>query len=379
MAVRVVALTLVVLTVALVSSASVAKAQGNPPVEALLPAEGAALPIDPAGIELRYSCPVYIISGEPPFATYGGRRDYGTVVATRPEVGSDGRLLQSNWIDLPPSDDLQDNDLPQDQCRAHFAEDNWHLTPGTYYWQAYRICLACPGGYEATPVRSFRLTASGSGTSLAVTLPRRAYGGIPFHTEVGGRALPSGAVVRIQARRGSSGAWKTIRGLTVLTDPDTQVSTGAGPAKLATGRHSVRAAMVIGDEQITSRAARLTVTNAQRWARSTAGRWREPRGLDVEFTVSADGRTLRGGSFGVSTLCPQAPLPDGSPQFTTMLLQAPVPRARVAPDGTFAWAGTVNRHNVYAHGRITGKTARGRVQLGLGACTGGSSWRAVKR
>ena len=99
----------------------------------------------------------------------------------------------------------------------------------------------------------------------------------------------------------------------------------------------------------------------------------------MEFAISADGRTLRGGSFGVSTLCPQAPLPDGSPQFTTMLLQAPVPRARVAPDGTFAWAGTVNRHNVYAYGRIRGKSAQGRVQLGLGACTGGSSWRAVKR
>ena len=137
--------------------------------------------------------------------------------------------------------------------------------------------------------------------------------------------------------------------------------------------------MAIGDEEITSPAKRLTVIKAERWPRGTAGRWREPSGLDMEFMISADGRTLRGGSFGVSTLCPQAPLPDGTPQFTTMLLQAPVPRARVAPDGTFAWAGTVNRHNVYAYGRIRGKSAQGRVQLGLGACTGGSSWRAVKR
>jgi len=375
MTVRVVALTLV----ALALSASTAAAQGNPPVEALLPADGAALPVSPGGIELRYSCPLYIVSGEPPFAVYGGRRDYGTVVATRPDVGNDGRLLQSNWIDLPPSDDLQDNDLPEDQCRTFFAEDNWHLTPGTYYWQAYRICLACPGDYEATPVRSFRLTAIGSGTSLAVKLPRRAYGGIPFHTEVGGRALPSGGTVRLQARRGSSGAWKTVRGVTVLTDRDTQESTGVGPAQLAAGRYSVRAVMTLGDEEITSPAKRLTVAKAARWPRGAAGRWREPSGLDVEFAVSADGRTLRGGSFGVSTLCPQAPLPDGSPQFTTMLLQAPVPRARMAPDGSFAWAGKVGRHNVYAYGRISGKSAQGRVQLGLGACTGGSSWKAVKR
>src|SRR5829696_2634889 len=176
---------LVATLIAFACTASSAAAQGNPPFEALLPTDGAALPVNPDGVELRYSCPLYIVAGEPPFATYGDRNEYGTVVATRPEVGNDGRLLQSNWIDLPPSDDVQDTDLPADVCRAFFAEDNWHLTPGTYYWQAYRLCLACPGDHEATPVRSFRLTASGSGTRLSVKLPRRAYGGIPFHAEVG--------------------------------------------------------------------------------------------------------------------------------------------------------------------------------------------------
>ena len=206
MAVRVVALTLV----ALVSSASVAKAQGNPPVEALLPAEGAALPIDPAGIELRYSCPVYIVSGEPPFAVYGGRRDYGTVVATRPEVGNDGRLLQSNWIDLPPSDDLPDNDLPQDQCRDQLRRGQLAPDAGDLLLAGLPHLPRLPRRLRGHAGAILPADRERIATSLAVTLPRRAYGGIPFHAEVGGRALPSGAAVRIQARRGSSGAWKTI-------------------------------------------------------------------------------------------------------------------------------------------------------------------------
>jgi hypothetical protein len=144
---------------------AVAPAQ-NPPVTALLPADGASLPVDPGGIELRYTCPLYISSGEPPFAVYGSRRDYGVLVADQPTLGNDGRLLQSNWIDFPPSDDVPDNDLPEDQCRTYFHEDNHHLTPGVYYWQAFRICVACPGGYDTSAVRSFRLTASGSGTRL---------------------------------------------------------------------------------------------------------------------------------------------------------------------------------------------------------------------
>ena len=121
--------------------------------------------------------------------------------------------------------------------------------------------------------------------------------------------MPRSAAARCRPARRSgskrvaaSGAWKTIRGLTVLTDRDTQASTGAGPAKLATGRYSVRAAMAIGDEEITRPAKRLTVLKADRWPRGTAGRWREPSGLDVEFAIYADGRTLRGGSLGVSTL-----------------------------------------------------------------------------
>lgn len=214
--------------------------------------------------------------------------------------------------------------------------------------------------------------------SLSVAVPKRAYGGIPFHIQVGGRALPTGSPVELQARRGSTGAWRTFRGVTVLTNPQTQQSTGVGPGTLRIGRYDVRAVMRVGSESITSPSRPVTVVTAQRWPRATAGRWRQPKGLKVAFTVSADGRTLRGGSFGVLLLCPQVPLPGGQGQFTTMQAEAPVPRAALAPDGSFAWAGKVKGHNVYAYGRVVGARASGRVQLGLGACTGGQGWKAVK-
>ena len=45
-------------------------------MEAVLPADGAVLPTNADGIEVRYTCPQpYRIAGESPFATHGDRSD----------------------------------------------------------------------------------------------------------------------------------------------------------------------------------------------------------------------------------------------------------------------------------------------------------------
>lgn len=50
----------------------------DPPVESVLPAEGAVLPVNADGIEVRYTCPEpYRSAGESPFIAYGDRKDYG--------------------------------------------------------------------------------------------------------------------------------------------------------------------------------------------------------------------------------------------------------------------------------------------------------------
>jgi hypothetical protein len=46
----------------------------DPPVGSVLPANGAVLPVNADGIEVRYTCPEpYRSAGESPFITYGNR------------------------------------------------------------------------------------------------------------------------------------------------------------------------------------------------------------------------------------------------------------------------------------------------------------------
>ena len=171
---------LVASAAAFLGAAPAAAAPEDPPVTAVYPENGATVPLNGAGNEVRYTCPEgYRISGEPPFATYGGRKDYGVDFATAPELGSDGRLLQSNVFDRAGPDDFQDNDIPAGQCRGYGRSE----LPRVVYWQAWRTCIAC-GGYETSEVRSMRLTTAGAGLKLTARWPRRAFGGYPFHVSV---------------------------------------------------------------------------------------------------------------------------------------------------------------------------------------------------
>jgi hypothetical protein len=347
----------------LVGAAPAAAAPGDPPVTAVFPDDGATVPINPDGIEVRYACPEpYIISGEPPFAVFGGRDDYGVDFASAPELGNDGRLLQSNVIDRYGDDPIQDNDIPIGQCRG------WHtneIAPRVVYWQAWRLCLKCPGGYETSEVRSMRLTTAGSGLKVSARWPRRAYAGYPFHVDVTSSGIAAGTTVELQARRGAR--WRRFGRINLGADA------GDGPALLGRGRHRVRAVVREGSEEIASATTTLKVRRAKGWttSRRQDGEWRD--GGVTEFRVSGRGRVISGGRFQLSLLCPT---PGMVNPFTTMIADAPLKRARIAPDGSFAWAGVIEDHVTYVHGRIRGDRASGRVRLSLGTCTGGGAWKA---
>ena len=53
-------------------------------------------------------------------------------------------------------------------------------TPGTYYWQAWRDCPSCSGGFEVGPVVRFLIRAAGKASLKA---PKRAFAGYPFVVE----------------------------------------------------------------------------------------------------------------------------------------------------------------------------------------------------
>jgi hypothetical protein len=350
----------------LVGAVPAAGMPGDPPVTAVFPDDGATVPINPAGIEVRYTCPeAYRISGEPPFAVYGGRKDYGVHFASAPELGNDGRLLESNVIDRAGDDPIQDNDIPLGQCRGWMTNG---ITPGVVYWQAWRLCLGCPGGYETSAVRSMRLTTAGSGLRVTARWPRTAYAGFPFHVSVETSGIAAGTAVELQARRGAR--WRRIGSINLGADA------GDGPTLLARGTHRVRAVVRLGSEEIASGTKKLKVRRAGGWktSRRHDGVWRD-RGV-VKFRVGGGGRVISDGRFQLSLLCPT---PGMASPFTTMIADAPLSRARIAPDGSFAWAGVVEDHVTYVHGRIRGTRASGRARLSLGTCTGGGAWKARLR
>jgi hypothetical protein len=67
-------LLLVLLVVAALPPVTASAAPEDPPVESVLPADGAVLPVNADGIEVRYTCPEpYRSAGESPFITYGDR------------------------------------------------------------------------------------------------------------------------------------------------------------------------------------------------------------------------------------------------------------------------------------------------------------------
>jgi hypothetical protein len=347
----------------LVGAAPAAGMPDDPPVTAVFPDNGATVPINPDGIEVRYSCPEpYRISGEPPFAVYGGRKDYGVQFATAPALGTDGRLLESNLIDRAGDDPIQDNDIPVGQCRGYHTNG---IAPGVVYWQAWRLCLDCPGGYEVSEVRSLRLTTAGSDIRLAAPWPRTAYAGYPFHVSVTSSGIAAGAAVELQQRKGSG--WRRIGALNLGADA------GDGPAALPRGKHRVRAVARAGGEEIASATRTVQVRRAERWktSRRHDGVWRN--GGVAQFRVSGGGRVISNGRFQLSLLCPT---PGMVSPFTTMIADAPLRRARIAPDGSFAWAGVIDDHVTYVHGSIRGKRASGQARLSLRTCTGGGAWKA---
>jgi hypothetical protein len=347
----------------LVCAAPSAGMPDDPPVTAVFPVNDATVPINPAGIEVRYTCPEgYRISGEPPFAVYGGRKDYGVHFASSPELGNDGRLLESNLFDRAGDDPIQDNDIPLGQCRAYLTHG---IAPGVVYWQAWRLCLDCPGGYETSEVRSMRLTVTGSGVRIAASWPRSAYAGYPFHVSVTSNGIAAGTALELQVRRGTR--WRRIGNINLGADA------GDGPAVLARGRHRVRALVRVGSEQVASAPRTVQVRRAQRWetSRRHDGLWRDRR--VAQFRVSAGGRVISNGRFRLSLLCPTPAMVN---PLTTMIADAPLSRARFAPDGSFAWAGVINDHVTYIHGTIRGNRASGRARLSLRTCTGGGVWKA---
>lgn len=365
--VRLRAILAVALLTAALAPAAVAL-PGDAPPAPLTPAEGAVLPA--GGIGVTYACPVYRqIDLGGGFSYFGKWSDYGVSLATGPELGTDGRLRQDQVVASDTGH--QPNTLPSDQCAGSLGTgraDGPENTPGTYYWQAWRICGGCSGGYEAGEVRALSVRAE---ATLAVRSPGPVFAGYPVAIPLSLKGVPDGATVALQRRAGS--------GFRTLGTARAAKERGEVIAVLPAGRQALRVSARLGTQDVASAVATVTVRPAGAPRTTVAGddgAWTGTRPA-VRFRIASGGRAIRGFRAAVTMLCPQVGLPFGQGQLTTQAGFAAFRSARIAPDGRFIGVSAVKGSAVLVRGRVrAGRLTGGVAQLSVAACSGTATFTA---
>ena len=329
---------------------------GDPPVAQLAPEDGQALPVDPDGILVRFACPAYSSApATPPFTTpsAGLVSDYGAAMSSAPDLGPDGRLARTDGIGGVA-------EVAPGTCEARLGSGGFpkpQLTPGTWYWQAWRACSGCDGGWETSPVRRFVLAAD---ASLRIAAPARAYVGYPFVVAVTAAGASQLGGVVLERRVGSG--WVRVAAVDDGAD--------AAIVSLPRGTQQLRARAASGSQDVTSAAARIAVGPARRWTTTARddGAYRDARRPSVRFRVAGKGRRITGFRADVPTQCSSTTNPTGiEPGISTVVL----PPVRIAPDGRFAVAATSRGTRVRFVGRLHGRALSGaRAAVGTSTCSG---------
>ena len=188
--------TLLVLLFVLGSPAAAWALPGDAPFGPLSPADGATLPVDPDGIPVSYTCPVYRVA-DPGFPLFGGPKDYGISLSTSPAIGADGRLADAAALNTGSSDPSAGPDGCSAALGAGGPPPRIQETPGTYYWQVWRLCTGCAGRLrgrarpQAHAALAGRAQAAGAGPRLRrLRVLRDGAGGGGAGRHDGGRAAP---------------------------------------------------------------------------------------------------------------------------------------------------------------------------------------------
>lgn len=356
---------LLVLACALALPASAAALPGDEPFGQISPAEGATLPVDPDGIAVSFSCPVYRVSDDGFIPVFGGASEYGVRMSPSPAIGPDGRLAAGT-----SNTGLRDAVTPG-VCNAGLGAGGppprIQETPGTYYWQVYRICTGCPGSYEVSPLRTFKLA---SPVKPAISVPATAYDGYPFIVAAAVTGAPAGTAVAIERKSGA--------GWTKVASASASAGTAEAVVTLQRGQRTLRAVATIGSQRLESAGKTVNVKRARNWSTSSRSSGRYAgfgSGLRaVSFRIAAKGRELRDFDAKVPMLCPGIT----AGQFTTQIGTALLRKVKIAPDGRFVGAATPGGDTaIRVRGRLVGrKVLQGRVELSLGACSGSQGFTA---
>ena len=349
--------------IAMTLPAVAAAMPNDTPITNITPANGVTVTARAAGIDVIYGCPVYTNFESLPNG--GGRRQYGVRFSRSTAVDSTGRL--SSVIAASGPDYFAD-DLPEDRCRGTMAAaTNPQTTPGTYYWQAHRLCLDCVGGYEVGPISRFTVTLAGPGVTVGLTAPKRAYATYPFISTIAAAKLPNGVRVVIQTKR--NGVWRRVGTGTVLQ------GVAKAPTTLRLGDRGLRATVNAGGGRtIRSTVRAISVVRAVSWPSGArwVGGWIGSQSTgsspaNVSWSVVNGGRTMRNVKVRVTATCPSATAPGG---FTIQILTVTATSVRIAPNGGFVYAEVASSHAVLFSGTLSGLRATGTMKVSLGTCVG---------
>lgn len=343
---------------------------GDEAFQVVSPAADAVIDVAPAGIQVTYTCPVYrTLDDGQGFVLQAGAPSYRAVLATAPEVGTDG-LLRADRVLLRVTAETP-NTVPAGQCVSVLGDGRStgpQNTPGTYWYQVYRLCTGCSTGYEPGEVR--RITVRSQAT-LRVK-PAVAYAGFPTRFGVSASGLPDGTAVLLQREVGTS--WTTI-GTGTASRGSAEVV-----ANLRRGANRLRAVATTGSDTLTSpvRVIAGRVTARRITSSADDGRYTGPRG--VKLKIGKRGTTISGATIRVLMVCPTVPAPGSvGGQITTQTGFAQITTAPIAPDGRFVAAGTAEGSSVYIHGRVRkGKVLSGVAKLSIGVCSGTATFTAAR-
>lgn len=347
----------------LVFTPAAAAMPGDPPFAPTAPADGASATVNADGIPVAFTCPGYrIADAGDGFITPGGPKDYSVIFSLSPALGADGKLqnpVSLNRGEQPPGS-------APDTCVSAMnagGSTRPQETPGTYYWQVYRLCLGCPQRLdEVGPVRTLTLVSAAKPT---LKLPGKVYANYPFIATVGGQGVPNFSTVTVERANGSS--WTKVGADTIAS------GTAEVTLKLPKGAQKLRVSVTIGSQTVTSAEVTKTVSAAGKPKKATAGAYEGTVGRgtsSARFTVK--GRTLKGFTAQVPMTCPGVT----AGQFTTMIGTAKFGTVKLAPDGSFVGVNTSgNDTTMRVRGRlVNAKLTGGRIELSVGTCTGNISF-----
>ena len=329
---------------------------GDPPVEPVLPADGAVLPIDRrrhrGALRLPRAVP-HRRPERPSRCSATARTTASTSPPARSSAATGGCCSPTSWRSRPrPGPGQRHPRRPVPRLHGRPRQPRRSRRPGTYYWQAWRTCLDCPGGYETTPVRSFRLTTAGSSAELTVKPPARAYRGFPFVVSVSTDGIDRGAAVALQVERGAG--W--MHGRPPHRDGRGDRRRRAAPAPLRPGRKRLRVTAQVGDETLTSPARALRLRKAKGWTTSGRqdGRWTGDGERPRRSSSASRATAARCATAGSSSRCcaPRRAWPTRSPR------RSPTRRSRARRSRRTARScspAVVRGHASFIHGRIRGE------------------------